>query len=167
MRIVRFEANGREQYGLIDGENVSAIKGLPWEGLDKTGEEYRLDAVRLLAPVEPPDIFAIGLNYRAHADESGMKYPPAPVIFIKASSSAVGPNEDIVLPAMAPTQVDYEAELVIVIGRTCKNVTETEALDYVLGYTCGNDVRARDCQLKLDVQWARGKSFDTFCSLGP
>ena len=96
-----------------------------------------------------------------------MNYPSAPVVFIKASSSVIGPDDDIVLPAMAPNEVDYEAELVIVIGCTCRNVSEADALDYVLGYTCGNDVSARDCQMKLDRQWARGKSFDTFCPLGP
>ncbi|MCE5197670.1 MAG: fumarylacetoacetate hydrolase family protein [Armatimonadota bacterium] len=167
MKIARFLEDGTEKYGLIERDKVKAISGFPWEGLEVTGKEYSLESVKLLAPVQPQDVFAIGLNYRSHADETGMKYPTAPVIFIKASSSVIGPGDDIVLPKMAPNEVDYEAELVIVIGRTCKNVSEADALNYVLGYTCGNDVSARDCQLKLDAQWARGKSFDTFCPIGP
>jgi 2-keto-4-pentenoate hydratase/2-oxohepta-3-ene-1,7-dioic acid hydratase in catechol pathway len=122
---------------------------------------------RLLAPCQPPNVIAIGLNYRAHADESGSPYPPAPIIFIKAATAVVGPGEAILLPRAAPDNVDYEAELAIVIGRKAKHVEPGEALDYVLGYTCGNDVSARDCQLRIDKQWARAKSFDTFCPLGP
>ena len=167
MRIARFEANGKTRYGVIEGEKVKFIDGLPWDGIDFTGDELPLDSVKLLAPVEPPDVYAIGLNYKAHADESGFKYPVAPVVFLKTSSSVIGHNDNIVLPAMAPDEVDYEAELVIVIGKTCSRVSEKDALNYVLGYTCGNDVSARDCQLKQDTQWARGKSFDTFCPLGP
>lgn len=167
MKIARFVARGVEQYGIVDGERVQATRGLPWESLEKTGTEYALAEVKLLAPVQPPDVIAIGLNYKLHADESGMPYPAAPVIFLKATSAVVGPGDAIVLPEMAPSAVDYEAELAIVIGRSCRKVSEEAALDYVLGYTCGNDVSARDCQLKLDAQWARGKSFDTFCPLGP
>ncbi|HOP80266.1 MAG TPA: fumarylacetoacetate hydrolase family protein [Armatimonadota bacterium] len=167
MKIVRFEAKGQTGYGIIEGQTVKTISGLPWDGINLTGNELPLASVKLLAPVHPPDVFAIGLNYKAHADESGFKYPAAPVIFLKATSSVIGPGESIILPNMAPDEVDYEAELAIVIGKTCKNVREEDALSYVLGYTCGNDVSARDCQLKQDTQWARGKSFDTFCPLGP
>ncbi|HBQ64410.1 MAG TPA: hypothetical protein DD727_05730, partial [Clostridiales bacterium] len=126
-----------------------------------------LTQVNLLSPVTPPNIIAIGLNYRQHARESGMKLPERPVIFIKATTSVIGPEEAIRLPSTAPDEVDYECELAAVIGRTAKNVPVERALEYVLGYTCGNDVSARDCQMKLDVQWARAKSFDTFCPLGP
>lgn len=167
MRIARFVVDSSEKYGLIEGDWVRVVAGFPWDCLETTGEEFPLSSVKLLAPVQPRDIFAIGLNYREHADESEMKRPDAPLIFIKATSSVIGPNDDIVLPKMAPNEVDYEGELVIIIGRTCGRVSEAEALDYVLGYTCGNDVSARDCQLKIDAQWARGKSFDTFCPLGP
>ncbi|NLO74390.1 MAG: fumarylacetoacetate hydrolase family protein [candidate division WS1 bacterium] len=167
MRIARFLAAGQVHYGIVEGDHLAAISGRPWEGLTVTGETFPLAEVRLLAPVEPPDVFAIGLNYKSHAAESAMELPKAPVIFLKAASSVTGPEEPVVLPAMAPDEVDYEAELAIVIGRPCRKVTEAEALDYVLGYTCGNDVSARDCQLKLDTQWARGKSFETFCPLGP
>jgi 2-keto-4-pentenoate hydratase/2-oxohepta-3-ene-1,7-dioic acid hydratase in catechol pathway len=117
--------------------------------------------------VRPWDEIALGLNYRRHAAESQMKVPDHPQMFLKATSSVVGEGDAIVLPKMAPSEVDYEAELCLVIGKTARNVSEEEALDYVFGYTCGNDVSARDCQLRLDSQWARGKSFDTFCPLGP
>ena len=167
MKIARFLAEGTEAYGVLEGDRIRELAGVPWETTSSSGVEYAREAVKLLSPVQPPDIFAIGLNYRSHADESGFEYPVAPVIFLKATSSVIGPGEQIILPAMAPEEVDYEAELAIVIGCTCHGVSEDEATDYVLGYTCGNDVSARDCQMKLDVQWARGKSFDTFCPLGP
>ncbi|HOJ41070.1 MAG TPA: fumarylacetoacetate hydrolase family protein, partial [bacterium] len=102
-----------------------------------------------------------------HARESGQPLPEAPVIFLKATSSLTGHLSPIVLPAVAPSAVDYEAELVVVIGRKARNVSEEEARNYIFGYTCGNDVSARDCQLKIDRQWARGKSFDTFAAIGP
>ncbi|HEY3297911.1 MAG TPA: fumarylacetoacetate hydrolase family protein, partial [Armatimonadota bacterium] len=157
----------KTQYGIVEVDTVRAIAGLPWEDLTPSGDEYLLADIKLLAPVVPPDIFAIGLNYRAHAAEGGFELPAAPVVFIKASSSVIGPGDSIILPAMLPNEVDYEAELAIVIGRTCRRVSEDEALDYVFGYTCGNDVSARDAQRRLDKQWARAKSFDTFCPLGP
>ncbi len=163
MRLVRFSIAGNTHFGVLEGARAEVV--VP--DMQRTGESFALADVKLLAPVEPRDIFAIGLNYRLHADESGAKYPVAPVIFLKATSSAIGPGDTILLPAMAPTEVDWEAELAIVIGCECHRVSEDDALDFVLGYTCGNDVSARDCQLKLDVQWARGKSFDTFCPLGP
>jgi 2-keto-4-pentenoate hydratase/2-oxohepta-3-ene-1,7-dioic acid hydratase in catechol pathway len=167
MRLVRFSIDEEESYGLIEDDVVEAIEGLPWEGIVTTGKEYSLDKVRLLPPVVPPAVWAIGLNYLAHAEEGGFPIPTEPVIFLKAASSVIGPDENIILPAMLPTEVDYEAELAIVIGRPCKNVSQEEALDYVLGYTCGNDVSARDAQIKYDQQWARAKSFDTFCPIGP
>ena len=120
-----------------------------------------------MAPVRPPTIIGIGVNYREHATEGGRQIPKAPVIFLKSNTSVTDPGQPILLPKMAPSEVDYEAELVIVIGREAHNVSEKNALDYVLGFTCGNDVTARDCQRRLDVQWARGKSFDTFAPLGP
>jgi 2-keto-4-pentenoate hydratase/2-oxohepta-3-ene-1,7-dioic acid hydratase in catechol pathway len=167
MRLVRFRHDQHEAFGVIEGDRVAVLAGSPWETTARTGASHPLDAVTLLAPVQPPEVIAIGLNYRRHAEESGFPLPPAPVIFLKATSSVTGPGADILLPEMAPDQVDFEAELAIVIGRTCRRVSEADALDHVLGYTCANDVSARDCQLKLDTQWARGKSFDTFCPLGP
>jgi 2-keto-4-pentenoate hydratase/2-oxohepta-3-ene-1,7-dioic acid hydratase in catechol pathway len=167
MRIVRFKANNHFAYGALSGDTIEAIESTPFEGLDLTGEALSIGDARLLAPVEPPNVIALGLNYRRHAEESSMKIPGHPQMFLKATTSVIGPDERVVIPAMAPDEVDYEAELCIVMGREAKDVEEYGALDYVLGYTCGNDVSARDCQLKLDSQWARGKSFDTFCPLGP
>ena len=124
---------------------------------------------RLLAPLEPAQILGIGLNYRQHAAESGMKEPAHPILFFKGLNTVQHPGAPIVLPRqLKSTEVDYECELAVVIGRACKNVSRQHALDYVLGYTCANDVSARDWQLKFGGgQWCRGKTFDTFCPLGP
>ena len=122
---------------------------------------------RLLAPVQPVTAFAIGLNYLKHAQESKLPVPDHPLVFAKVTSCIIGPGDPIVLPADAPDEVDYEAELVVVIGKTARKVSEADALKYVLGYTCGNDVSARDCQVHRDKQWTRAKSFDTFGPLGP
>jgi len=167
MKIARFETDGNAAYGILDGDTIDVIDGEPFDDINTTGEKVRLSQARLLAPVTPPNVIAIGLNYRRHAEESGMAIPDHPQMFIKATSAVIGPGDPILIPRMAPTEVDYECELCIVIGKTAKHVSEAEALDYVLGYTCGNDVSARDCQLKLDAVWARGKSFDTFCPIGP
>ncbi len=124
---------------------------------------------KLLAPLLPSNLLAIGLNYRKHAAESGNDAPARPVLFIKATSSLQNPGDPIELPVkLASTRVDYECELAVVIGRRCKNVSRADALDYVLGYTCANDVSARDWQRDLGGgQWCQAKSFDTFCPLGP
>jgi 2-keto-4-pentenoate hydratase/2-oxohepta-3-ene-1,7-dioic acid hydratase in catechol pathway len=123
---------------------------------------------RLLAPVAPPMIWGVGLNYRRHAAEANMAVPADPVIFVKGVNSIQHPDGPIVLPAHAPDEVDYECELVVIIGKACHDVRREEALQYVLGYTCGNDVSARDWQLRLGgSQWCRGKSFDTFAPIGP
>lgn len=123
---------------------------------------------RLLAPVTPPNILALGLNYRRHAEETRMDIPATPVLFMKATNSLIGPGQPIMLPAAGPDCVDYEGELAIVIGRRVRNVSPEGARDTILGYTCANDVSARDWQFaKQSGQWIRGKSFDTFCPLGP
>ncbi len=124
---------------------------------------------KLLTPVAPANLLCIGLNYRKHAAESGHKLPQYPVLFIKPTSAAQNPGDPIEIPQkLASTQVDYECELAVVIGRRCKNATRAHALDFVLGYTCGNDVSARDWQRQGGGgQWSQGKSFDTFCPLGP
>ena len=123
----------------------------------------------LLAPVTPPNVYCIGLNYRRHAAEGGVPIPERPVVFLKATTSVQNPGDPIVLPRHARSdEVDYEGELVVVIGRACSNVSAEQALDYVFGYTCGNDVSARDWQLRYGGgQWSRGKNFDTFAPLGP
>jgi len=167
MKIVRFEQAGNAAYGVLEGDRIQTLAGEPFTELARTGASVPAADVRLLAPVDPPNVLAIGLNYRPHADESNMKIPDHPILFIKATTSVVGPADPIVLPAIAPDEIDYEAELAVVIGREARHVPREQALNYVFGYTCGNDVSARDCQLKLDGQWARGKSFDTFCPLGP
>ncbi len=168
-KIARFRTGeGTVLYGLLTADRtLQVIEGDilgAWRPLAQT---VPLDQVRLLAPVDPPNVLAIGLNYRAHAAESNMALPERPVLFIKANTAVIGPDDEIVLPAMAPDEVDYECELAIIIGRPAHHVSEDEALDYVLGYTCANDVSARDCQIRLDTQWARGKSSDKFCPLGP
>ncbi len=124
---------------------------------------------KLLAPVVPSNILCIGLNYKRHAEESGAKPPECPVLFVKGNASVQNPEDPIELPRhMRSDEVDYECELAIVIGKPCKNVRREEALDYVLGYTCANDVSARDWQIKRGGgQWCRGKFFDTFTPLGP
>ena len=128
-----------------------------------------VSGARLLAPVAPPAVLCIGLNYRRHAEEAGAPIPDHPVVFMKMPSSVQDPGGAIVLPrTLRSDQVDYECELAVVIGRRCRNVSRRVALDYVLGYTCGNDVSARDWQNQWGGgQWCRGKTFDTFCPLGP
>jgi 2-keto-4-pentenoate hydratase/2-oxohepta-3-ene-1,7-dioic acid hydratase in catechol pathway len=124
---------------------------------------------KVLAPVFPPNILAIGLNYRRHAEEGGKGVPERPMLFLKSTNSVQNPGDPIELPRrLLSTEVDYECELAVVIGRTCKNATRANALDYVLGYTCANDVSSRDWQLKWSGgQFCQGKSFDTFCPMGP
>ena len=129
----------------------------------------KADVVRLLAPVAPTSILCIGLNYRHHAQETGAKIPEFPVLFFKNTSTVQHPGAPILLPThLKSDEVDYECELAVVIGRAAKNISRQNALDHVLGYTCANDVSARDWQIKRGgSQWCRGKSFDTFCPLGP
>lgn len=167
MRIVRFENDSTVAYGILDSKEIEVLAGRPFDKIRRTNKVFPLDSVKLLAPVSPPNILAIGLNYRRHAAESNLPQPQHPLLFLKATTSVIGPDEPIRLPKAAPDEVDYEAELCIVIGSTAHHVSEAEALNCVFGYTCGNDVSARNVQLKQDTQWARGKSFDTFCPLGP
>ena len=167
MKIARIEVEGRVSYAQVEDEGFRLIEGDLFGSWEATGPVVSQADARLLAPVAPLQIVAIGLNYRQHAEESGMGIPGAPLVFVKTVNAVTHPGSPILLPAMAPDEVDYEAELVMVIGKTAKNVSKEDAADYVLGYTCGNDVSARDCQLRLDKQWARGKCFDTFAPLGP
>ena len=135
-----------------------------------TGEILSTNSITAyLPPVQPPNIIAIGANYAAHCRESGrhVELQDHPLVFIKATSSLAAHGDTIRLAPCNPDEVDYEAELAVVIGRAACRVAEADALDYVLGYTCANDVSARDVQLRIDRQWARGKSFDTFCPIGP
>ncbi len=167
MKILRFmDQGGCIRYGQpVDDRTALIVEGDLFTSPRVT--KTKMGIVKRLAPVDPPNVIAIGLNYRKHAAESNMALPKAPVVFLKATTSVIAPGSPIILPPSAPDEVDYECELAIVIGRQAHAVSEERALDYVLGYTCGNDVSARDCQARLDVQWARAKSFDTFCPLGP
>ncbi len=168
MKIVRFKTEDRITYGILENGIVKEIGGDIFSSYYIIENRFLIKDITLLNPVEPPNIIAIGLNYRSHAEESGMdNRPENPVIFLKATSSVIGPGETIVLPSIAPDEVDYEAELAVVIGKKAKNIEIDDVDNYILGYTCANDISARDCQLKIDNQWARGKSFDTFCPIGP
>ncbi|MFU8849024.1 MAG: fumarylacetoacetate hydrolase family protein [Opitutales bacterium] len=167
MNIVRVQnRDGRICYG-AEGRSVRRIEGDIFGDFRVTDEV--LDPIRRLAPVEPAQIYAIGLNYREHAAEMGAKIPEFPVVFSKSITSVADPDSAILLPRhLYSDQVDYEGELAVVIGKPCKNVSVAEALDYVLGYTCANDVSARDWQKVYGGgQWIKGKSFDSFCPLGP
>ena len=168
MEIVRVETrDGSIQYGYEVGNQVFRLEGDLYGKFSQGGE--LLDPVRRLAPIVPTAIYAIGLNYRAHAAEMKAELPEYPVVFMKSTTSVLDPACPILLPRhLHSDQVDYECELAVVIGKTCKNVRAAEALDYVLGYTCANDVSARDWQKSHGGgQWVKGKSFDTFCPLGP
>ena len=162
MRIGRIETDGRVVHAVVEEAVYRPLR----EG--KAGDEtVPHSAARLLAPVVPRQVILVGMNYAAHAKEAGMEPPEAPLILCKTPNAITGPGAPIVLPKMAPDEVDYEGEIVVVIGQEAKHVGEAEALEYVLGYTCGNDVSARDCQFRLDKQWARAKCFDTFAPIGP
>jgi len=170
MRFIRFlDATGATHFGLPgDDDHAERLAGNPYAGLTPTGE--RVAIARLLAPIQPVNIFGIGLNYRAHARETGAEVPASPVVFMKPTTALNHPGAPIVLPAACEhgPEVDYEAELAVVIGRTARDVSEADALDFVLGYTCANDVSARRWQKRGGGgQWVRGKSFDGFCPLGP
>lgn len=165
MLIGRFFYNERLFYGSINGDKVSVLEGSPYENARTTGEHIPLEKVKILAPCCPTKAVCVGLNYRDHAEELGLAIPEEPVLFLKPSTAVIGPGEDIVYPP-STSQVDYEAELAVVIGKICRNVKANEINEYIFGYTCGNDVTARDLQRK-DGQWTRSKSFDTFLPLGP
>jgi len=172
MKFLRFEDEaGVVRYGVLgaDGASAAILAGNPFAGtLEETGETAAIG--RLLPPVAPAQIIGIGLNYRRHAAESNLPVPEYPVVFFKNVLAAAPHGAPIRLPkgAMASEKVDYECELAVVIGKACRGATRENALSYVLGYTCANDVSARDWQMqKGGSQWSFGKSFDTFCPLGP
>jgi len=169
MKFLRFQIEKEEKKGILEKGRVKIIKSdFLFDNFSFTGEEIDIKEIKeFLPPVSPPNVIALGLNYKDHAKESGNAIPKEPVIFLKSTTSITGHLSPIILPKEAPEFVDYEAELVIVIGKKVKNVNPEMAKEYILGYTCGNDITARDCQLKKDIQWARSKSFDTFCPIGP
>lgn len=153
-------------YGMIEGEKVIEVSGLPWGEWSRGSGWSRLSEVRLVAPVAPSKIVCIGRNYAAHTAELGNEVPKEPLMFLKPPSSLIGPQEAIVLTKYSQ-RVEHEGELALVIGRRCAHLNDSDdALSYVMGYSCLNDVTARDLQ-KSDVQFTRAKGFDTFCAVGP
>jgi 2-keto-4-pentenoate hydratase/2-oxohepta-3-ene-1,7-dioic acid hydratase in catechol pathway len=169
MKIIRYQtANGETGYGRqhVDG-SITRIEGDLFGRFTDTHQPVQV--AKQLAPIEPRDIICIGLNYRKHAVEGNQPIPEWPVVFMKNSGTLQNPEDPIVLPrTLMSDSVDYECELAVVIGKECYNASKADAINYVLGYTCANDVSARDWQMKYGgSQWCRGKTFATFCPLGP
>jgi len=177
VRIARFVVGGSISWGVVEvpadtGSNppfesltIAAIKDHPMGAIEFTGDRYAITDVRLLAPILPSKVVAIGRNYAAHAAELGNDVPERPLIFLKPSTSVIGTHDVIRLPADSD-QVEHEAELAVIIGRVVKDVPRDRALEVIFGYTCGNDVTARD-QQRTDGQWTRAKGYDSFCPIGP
>jgi len=163
----RFRRQGKgAAWGLVpDEKEIRFIKGNPLTAFEVTETRVALSDVRVLAPSEPSKIIAVGLNYRDHAEEVHLKLPEEPLIFLKPSTAVIGPGDSIVMPPISQ-RVDYEGELALIIGKKARNVAVSDAGAYIAGFTCLNDVTARDLQRK-DKQWTRGKSFDTFAPMGP
>jgi 2-keto-4-pentenoate hydratase/2-oxohepta-3-ene-1,7-dioic acid hydratase in catechol pathway len=161
--------SNKTEYGVVEtlkDKSARLIEGSIFEEFSVT--ENRSIIKKILPPLVPPNIIGVGLNYAGHADETGTTYLDIPVMFLKGTNAVTGYGDPIVLPKAGPNAVDYEAELAIVIGKRAKNIPRELAFDYILGYCCANDVSARDWQkAKQKKQWSRGKSFDTFCPLGP
>ncbi len=172
MRFVRFVHPGGVSFGVVAGDpgvgglTVAEISGLPFDNVQLTGQRWALADVRLLAPIFSSKVIGIGRNYADHAAEHGASVPAEPLVFMKPSTSVIGPRDAIRLPPQAK-QVEHEAELAVVIGAGgARRVDRAGAARAIFGYTCGNDVTARDLQ-KSDGQWTRAKGFDSFCPLGP
>ncbi len=169
MRIARFTTGEDPVFGLVDGagEKIAEITGDPlYTKIELTGATHLVEDVRLLAPVIPRSkVVGIGRNYADHAKEMGGEAPAEPLMFLIPNTAVVGPNEPVVLPSVT-SEVHYEGELAVVIGRVCKDIEPAEVSKVVFGYTCANDVTARDLQ-RGDGQWARAKGMDTFCPIGP
>ncbi len=161
----RVEVGGAASFCRFVAGGVELLDRPAWERDARVVGEVALAACRLLAPTLPRKVLAVGLNYRAHAEELCMELRADPILFLKPSTAVVGPGEAIVCPSCS-NRVDYEAELAVVVGRRCKAVSPSEAAAFIAGYTCANDVTARDLQ-QVDGQWTRAKGFDTFCPLGP
>ena len=177
MRIARFSLEDQVAFGVIEGDVdpvtgspaadsvITVMKAHPFAPIELSDIRLPLAGVKLLSPVLPSKVVAIGKNYADHVQEMGGEAPAEPLIFLKPSTSVVGPGAPVVLPRQS-SEVHYEAELAVVIGRLCKDVPLERAHEVVLGYTCANDVTARDLQ-RSDGQWSRAKGFDTFCPIGP
>lgn len=166
MYFVRFEKSDKIYEGILSGDTVQPLEGSFFGDYRVLPQRFQRSEVKLLAPCLPSKILCVGLNYRDHAEEVGLPIPQWPVIFSKGPNCVIGPEEAIIYPSFFVKRLDYEAELAVVIKKTAKNVSEEEATSYVLGYTCANDVTARNLQPK-EGQWTISKSFDTFLPLGP
>jgi 2-keto-4-pentenoate hydratase/2-oxohepta-3-ene-1,7-dioic acid hydratase in catechol pathway len=160
---LRFLHQGKVRWGHLQGTQVQVLSTAPWADAKPTGERVAQQGVACLAPAEPSKIVCVGINYHNHANEMGHSLPAEPVIFLKPPTALLDPGQDILRPPSS-SRVDYEAELALVVGRRVG--PGTGAKDAIFGFTCANDVTARDLQ-KKDGQWTRGKGFDTFCPLGP
>jgi len=165
VRVCRFRRGGVERYGLVEGDGLRPLSAAPWAGGLAAGPAVPLGEVQLLAPVEPSKIVCVGKNYEAHAKELGSEVPKVPLLFLKPPTAVIGPQEAIRRPA-ASQEVHHEAELGVVIGRTLSGASPVEARLGIFGYTCVNDVTARDIQ-REEKHFTRSKSFDTFCPVGP
>jgi 2-keto-4-pentenoate hydratase/2-oxohepta-3-ene-1,7-dioic acid hydratase in catechol pathway len=166
MKIIRFSTgDDGTGYGIMSGSLIQRIDGTPYDGIRTNDRYHELSEVKLLAPCVPSKIVALGVNYRSHGEEMSHRIPTEPLIFIKPSTSVIGPGDTIIYPESSK-RVDYEGELGVVIKTRASHVPNKEAPNYILGYTCVNDVTARDIQAR-DKQWTRAKGFDTFCPIGP
>jgi len=165
MRLARFALDGSNHFGIVEGDVVTKLGGPFFDEVNKTEHTYPLTSVKLLPPVEPTKIICIGLNFQDHAAEIGQTTQAEPLMFFKPPSTLIGSGESIVIPKQS-SQVELEVELAMVVGKRAKDVTASEARNYILGFTIANDVTARDVQFS-DLQWARSKGFDTFGPLGP
>lgn len=165
MKIIRFSHESEEGYGIIAGNTVKVLCGTPFPDPVVTELCLNLEEVTILAPCEPSKIIAMGLNYHSHAREMDLKIPNSPLTFLKPPTSVIGHEARIIYPSSS-ARVDYEGELAVVIKKPAWSVSQEKAYDYVLGYSCFNDVTARDLQ-QQDSQWTRAKGFDTFAALGP
>ena len=168
-KYVRFRLNGEVCFGEVRGNEVALLSGCILEGtLAETGKTVQLDAITdYLPPMDFPNILCIGANYVDHCKECVAEPPKYPLLFIKSTNALAAHNTPVALPKLYPNEVDYEAELAVIIGKKASYVSEENAMDYVLGYSCANDISARDVQLKMSHQWAFGKSFDNFAPIGP
>ena len=165
MRTCRFRKGGRDRYGVVEGLEVRGLTAEPWAGGLPEGPTLRLSDVTLLAPVQPSKVVAVGRNYASHAKEMGHEAPREPLLFIKPSTAVIGPQAEIRLPEVS-NEVHYEVELACVVGRALTRVSPAEAKKGIFGYTCLNDVTARDIQ-RAEQHFTHAKSFDTFCPIGP
>ena len=169
VKILRYQSNTGAQYGVLEGDaTVRQLVGSPFGDYEVGQAVGSLDSLKLLAPVVPSKVIGVGANYKLHIEEGSGTAPEVPMLFTKPPTAVVGPEEPIVYPTGAET-VQYEGELVVVMGKTARHVSEEDALDYVLGYTCGNDVSHREVQLAEMAMGVLllGKGYDSFCPLGP